>query len=54
MRGSKFIIFPKDGYIAAPSTDSRAIASRGLYIADNPNGLGPDTRLLAIGLGYHL
>jgi hypothetical protein len=31
-----------------------ATISRGFYVADNPNGLKPDTRLLVIRLGYHL
>jgi hypothetical protein len=31
-----------------------AIASRGFYVADNPNGLKPETHLLVVRLGYHL
>jgi hypothetical protein len=31
-----------------------ATISRGFYVAANPNGLKPDTRLLVIRLGYHL
>jgi len=31
-----------------------AVVSRGFYVADNQNGLKPETKLLVIRLGYHL
>jgi hypothetical protein len=35
-------------------TMTSAIESRGFYVADNLNGLKPDTKLLVVRLGYHL